>query len=287
VETKKILTPAKINLYLEVIDKRKDGYHNIYSLIDLIGLYDEIEVHPSKNTKVKFYGKWKIPENNTVIKTLDILKTKFSFKSFPFFIKINKKIPPGSGLGGASSDAAAILKVINKLSNLNLDEKTLIDIGTSIGADVPLFLKGKRCIIRGKGEKVKPIINLNKKFKYIIYVPNFEISTKIIYEKLKSFNYKNLTSAKADIKILLNFMYNNDIENIEKKIFNRLEEVSLSFQEEIKKTKIFLEKFYNKKFFLTGTGGALYSIFSKNTIINNFLPVNKLKNWQKIITDSI
>lgn len=285
-EIKKLSAPAKINLYLEIIGKRKDGYHDICSLVDLIGIYDEIEIQPAEKTDVKFYGQWNIPENNTVIKTLNVLKSRFPFNSFPFLIKIHKKIPPGSGLGGASSDAASVLTSINKLSDLNLDEKDLFDIGSSIGADVPLFLTGKRCIITGKGENVKHV-NLNTKFKYLIFVPDFEVFTKDVYKKLKVFRYEDLTTAGADIKILLNFMGCNDIENMEKNIFNRLEEVSISLRKEIEEVRIFLEKDYNKKFFLTGTGGALYSIFSKDAFIEDVFHVNKLTGWKRIITSSI
>lgn len=285
-ETKKFLTPAKINLYIEVLGKRQDGYHNICSLVDLINIYDEIEIVSAKKTKVVFYGPWHIPENNTVTKTIDILNSAFPGKIPSCFIKIHKNIPPGSGMGGASSDAAGILKVLNEYCALNLDEKELFDIGFSIGADVPLFLSGKRCVISGRGERVQPVTSLIQKLKYLIFVPDFQVSTKTVYEQLKIFKYQDLTTVETDIKILLHFWEQGNIENMEKYIFNRLEEVSISLTKEIGDVKVALESFYNKKFFLTGTGGALYSIVSKDSFVLGE-DISSLNKWKKVVAESL
>ncbi|MCM8788806.1 MAG: 4-(cytidine 5'-diphospho)-2-C-methyl-D-erythritol kinase, partial [Candidatus Omnitrophica bacterium] len=173
------LAPAKINLFLEITGKRPDGYHNICSLVEKIDLVDQIEIFPSEQTSVEFSGQWRIPEENTVTRALKELSLLFpdAVRKKPLKIVVNKSIPPGSGLGGASSDAASILKTCNRLWNIGLDEKKLGEIGIRIGSDVPLFLHQGPCIIEGRGDVVYPIKNLPS-LMFDLFVPEFQISTK-------------------------------------------------------------------------------------------------------------
>jgi len=119
----KILAPAKINLFLEVGEK-KENLHPVVSLVDPISLFDTIEIKKSKNTKIFFHSEWKIPENNTVKKAVDLFRKKFNLDG-GIEINIWKKIPPGSGLGGGSSNAAAVLKNLSCLFKLNLKKEEL------------------------------------------------------------------------------------------------------------------------------------------------------------------
>ncbi|PIU83199.1 MAG: 4-(cytidine 5'-diphospho)-2-C-methyl-D-erythritol kinase, partial [Elusimicrobia bacterium CG06_land_8_20_14_3_00_38_11] len=143
----KLKANAKINLFLDILNKRKDGYHNIRTIFQEISLTDEIYVREIKNGIKIFCAHPKVPTNKTnlVYKAADLLKKHSGIKK-GILIKIKKNIPVGGGLGGGSSDAAAVLKGLNKLWNLKLTKNQLAGIGKKIGADVPFFIYGGRCL---------------------------------------------------------------------------------------------------------------------------------------------
>ncbi|MGC8805487.1 MAG: 4-(cytidine 5'-diphospho)-2-C-methyl-D-erythritol kinase, partial [Candidatus Ratteibacteria bacterium] len=248
----KVLAPAKINLFLEVTGKRPDGYHNICSLVEKVNLTDEIEILKHKKHSIQFSGPWSIPEENTVKKTIDQLSQLFPdrAKKYPLKIVITKHIPPGSGLGGASSDAAAILKGCNQLWQLQLQQNDLINIGSKIGSDVPLFLTEGPCIIEGKGEIIHPAGNLPP-LSFHLFVPEFQVSTKLIYDHLSSELLGDLTSAHLRIKIFVSSWKEGDIKQMEKFLFNKLEEVTRKIYPEIDTAIRCLEDWSGKRFILT------------------------------------
>ncbi|MCM8815055.1 MAG: 4-(cytidine 5'-diphospho)-2-C-methyl-D-erythritol kinase [Candidatus Omnitrophica bacterium] len=257
----KELAPAKINLFLEITGKRPDGYHNICSLVEKVNIFDVIEIFPAPKTSVEFKGPWKIPEVNTVTKTLNELSFLLPdvARKKPFKIVVNKKIPPGSGLGGASSDAAAILKALNKLWDIDLDKKSLVEIAARIGSDVPLFLYEGPCIIEGRGDVVYPVEKLPS-LMFELFVPEFQISTKEVYGNVSFENISDLTQAHLRIKILISMWRSLNIEEMEKLLFNRLEEVTLRINKEIAEIIQVLEVSSGRRFMLTGSGGGVYAI---------------------------
>ena len=281
-----ILTPAKINLFLEITGKRKDGYHDICSLIEKINLFDTIEFFPSDKNKVEFTGQWQIPEENTVSKTIENLCCLFPdiSNAYPLRIVVHKNIPPGSGLGGASSDAAAVLKTCNLVWKLNLDEDSMRNIAIKIGSDVPLFLKDGPCIIEGKGEIVRYIERLPHLF-FEVFVPDIQISTRMVYENVSEKQISDLTQAHSSIKIFLSAWKQNDIEKMEKLLFNRLEEVTLGINKEIGQFKNWLESELGKCFMLTGSGGGLYAIGKHNEQTTLKLPVIT-RQWKHYSVES-
>lgn len=274
------LAPAKINLFLEITGKRKDGYHNICSLIEKINLFDIVEVFPSEKNIVEFRGPWHIPEENTVSKTINELCCLFSerVKKDPLKIVIHKNIPPGSGLGGASSDAAAVLKICNTTWKLNLNEKSMMSIAGSIGSDVPLFLKDGPCIIEGKGEIVQPVDNLPP-LCFELFVSEIQVSTKMVYENVSETRFSDLTQARSSIKIFLSLWKQNNVKKMEELLFNRLEEVTLKLNKEIRMFKKYLESGSGKSFVLTGSGGALYSVVKEDEHIMIKLP-ETIRQWR-------
>jgi len=237
----KILAPAKINLFLEVGEK-KENLHPVVSLVDPISLFDTIEIKKSKNTKIFFHSEWKIPENNTVKKAVDLFRKKFNLDG-GIEINIWKKIPPGSGLGGGSSNAAAVLK--------NLE----------IGSDVPFFLYNKLSIVSGYGEIVEPF-DINTPIYYLLLIPDREISTSEVYNQLdKNGKFGDLTKGKEKIKILIDLIKNADFEKMSEIMFNRLENSCFRLWKEGKEVMEILKKLSGRPFFLSGSGGCIFSIF--------------------------
>ena len=191
-----IKSPAKINLYLQILDKRDDGYHNIKTHLQLIDIYDHIKFKVSKNRGIYIKSKesYLNNEDNTIYnaaKKLQKYQKRNSFNGVE--IEIDKNIPVGSGLGGASSNAASTLIVLNKLWNLNLSEDKLMKIGATIGADVPFFVYGKNAFGEGIGEKIKEVDVISDKI--LIFNPNIHCSTKKMFSLHDKFlkNNKNIS----------------------------------------------------------------------------------------------
>ena len=191
-----IKSPAKINLYLQILDKRDDGYHNIKTHLQLIDIYDHIKFKVSKNRNIFIKSKesYLNNEDNTIYNAAKKLQKYQKCNSFKGVeIEVDKNIPIGSGLGGASSNAASTLIVLNKLWNLNLSEDKLMKIGATIGADVPFFVYGKNAFGEGIGEKLKEVDVITDKI--LILNPNIHCSTKKMFSLYDTFlkNNKNIS----------------------------------------------------------------------------------------------
>ena len=150
-----IKSPAKINLYLKILNKRNDGYHDIETAFQYINLYDLLIFRKSKN-QISISSDNPIFEDddNTVIQAIKKMQ-QYLTNSYGVNVQVEKKIPMGSGLGGASSNAASTIVALNKLWNLNLSQEKLLSIGKEIGADVPFFIFGKNALGKGIGEVLK------------------------------------------------------------------------------------------------------------------------------------
>jgi len=180
----KILAPCKINLFLEVKNKRADGYHNIESIMVPVSLFDELEFKKAKEgiSLSCSCGSIPVDDRNLVIRAArrlqDELKVKEGAK-----ITLTKNIPVGAGLGGGSSDAAATLKCLLKLWKKRISRKKLMTIASSIGADVPFFINNRIAMVKGVGEKILPLKYMEKIYFVIVY-PGFEVSTGWAYNNL-------------------------------------------------------------------------------------------------------
>lgn len=176
---------AKINLYLNILEKRKDNYHNISSIIQNIDLCDDIILFKKKSGIKIICDDYNVPlgEDNLIYKSAKLLIKKFfEIKSLGVLILLKKRIPIASGLGGGSADAASTLIGINKLLNLNLSDNELLKMGSSIGSDIPFFLVGGTAIVEGRGEKITPLVPLIDIW-VVLAKPDFQIITKDIYDK--------------------------------------------------------------------------------------------------------
>ena len=200
--------PAKINLFLKIVGKRQNGFHELQSVFQLIDLYDEIFIRVRKDGQINFINESKKISKNDDL-GLKAAKLILHGKQSGVDIYLKKNIPIGAGLGGGSSDAATILMGINNLCDLKLSKKELMDIGLKIGADVPFFVFGENAWVEGVGESVRKII-IPKSTYYICY-PNFPISTESVFKSFK------LTKDPITMKITSYFSdklegLNNDLE---------------------------------------------------------------------------
>lgn len=252
----KIAAPAKINLFLEILGKRPDGYHEIETVMQGIGLCDYLYLE-NHNKDIEFTcsnPKLSLGEDNLVLKAVRLFQKESGvFRGVR--IHLDKKIPVGAGLGGGSSDAAAALFGLNKLWQVGYDEKKLMTLAAKLGSDTPFFVSGNTAICRGRGEEVTPY-PLPVKYTYIIIYPRFEVSTATVYKNFKIVLTKNL----KDVNFLLQSLSSGSPEKLGTCLYNRLEEIVFRLYPDIERIKKTLAKFDFCGILLSGSGSALYGL---------------------------
>ncbi len=252
----KVLSPAKLNLYLEVLGKRPDGYHSLNTIFERISLSDEITVRELDNGRIRIESESKdIPKDsrNIAYKAACLLKDDLRI-SKGALISIKKRIPVGAGLGGGSSNAASTLIGLNRLWGLKLNKQRLSAYGAKLGSDVPFFLSGASFAFgNGRGEMIKALSPGKKKLWHIVVAPRFKVSTKKIYEELD----KARIGAGRKIRINTDCL---DKKKITGMLFNRLEEVTFKKYPGVKKLKENLTEQGIKNVLMSGSGGAVFGI---------------------------
>jgi 4-diphosphocytidyl-2-C-methyl-D-erythritol kinase len=182
-----LAAPAKINLFLKILGKRADGYHDIYSLVQAISLYDTLTLteidHGIELTGDR--GLVPLDSSNIVWMAVELLRQETGFAS-GVRIDLIKRIPVGAGLGGGSSDAAATLNGVNRLLNLKLAHLDLQHLGARLGSDVPFFFSSGSALISGRGEIVEDV-NIAVDYQVLLVVPDFAVSTAEAYSQIRFF----------------------------------------------------------------------------------------------------
>ena len=185
-----VLAPAKINLTLEVLAKRRDGFHEIRSVIQTINLCDSLRFHLSQNVEFKCDVPNWVPEESLVSEAIRLLQ-EVTGCAKGATIEINKRIPLVSGLGGDSSDAAAILRGLNKLWGLSLSQGELLELAVRLGSDVAFFLYGGTALVTGRGEVVTPLPPLPHRWVVVVMppAPRLPGKTERLYSSLNASHY--------------------------------------------------------------------------------------------------
>ena len=181
--SKTILTPAKVNFFLNIIKKREDGHHELILDLIPISLFDRISFSPSNKPGIKLISP-DIPiqsEDNLVVKAARLLESA-SGLNFSLLIHLSKNIPSGAGLGGGSGNAAGTLVTINHLLGLNLSKETLVSLALELGADVPFFIQPKPSVAQGMGEQLSDLPPFQP-LPLLILFPGFSISTREAYSQ--------------------------------------------------------------------------------------------------------
>jgi len=257
---------GKINLYLKVIKKLKNKYHQIETLFCFFDIYDEILISSSNtNNQIIFTGKFSkgiSATHNSVLKLLNILKKYPKFNAHKFTIKIIKNLPLGSGLGGGSADASALLNFFNKRLKLNLKKRTISSICNKIGADVEPCLNTNFKLLYGASNKIFTF-NKKPKLNLLLIYPNCLNPTKKIYLSNKIFSKSNNYKISLLKKNILNLNYLFKFLNHEG---NDLEQSAFKNNSVILKLLISLKKLKGCKLArMTGSGSACFAIFQNNS----------------------
>lgn len=277
----KVLAPAKINLFLRILNKRRDGFHDIETVFEKISLFDKILIKEIPQDDIKVESNCReislLGKNNTIYKAISLIKRKFRIKK-GIYAYIEKNIPIKAGLGGGSSDAAATLEGLNRLWRLGLSTKELLNIAKNIGSDVPLFiLKDSFLLGRGKGEKLTKIRGAGSiKLWHILINSGIKISTPHAYSLfdkhffarnrgLKSKNYQKkmrLTIPPYSVNIIIHALFNRDVSLLNYYSYNIFEDLVVRKSPRLAKLKRSLEKITREFVHMTGSGSTLFMTFS-------------------------
>tara|TARA_Y100001954_G_C15739945_1_gene567848 strand:- start:596 stop:1339 length:744 start_codon:yes stop_codon:yes gene_type:complete len=241
---------AKINIGLDILSKRDDGYHNICSVFyPVMSLTDVLEIKKSNDFIFTSSGK-KINNNNICVKAFNLFKKEFDISNV--HIHLHKRIPICSGLGGGSSDASFTLKMLNDLFNLNLSCKQLKSYALMIGADCPFFIENKPMLVEGIGEKLNYIkLNLDS-YDIKVYSSDIKVSTVEAYSLIKRFKNSNLS---YNIKKPINTWQENIFNNFEEPVFQLYPKLREKKRKIIEDGALYCS--------MTGTGSSIYAILKK------------------------
>ena len=250
-----IEAPAKINLTLEVLGKRPDGYHEIRSVIQTLAFCDTLQISPAREISFKSNLSGWSPEQSLVIKAVKLLKEATGCPGGAK-IEITKRIPLMSGLGGDSSDAAAILRGLNQLWELRLTPQKLQGIAQELGSDVSFFLSGGTALMEGRGEKITPLPPMPHQW-VILVIPKVPVSpgkTKRLYSMLQPSHY---TDGKITDKLIHSLKTGNRFPD--SLLFNTFENVVFARGEEPADYRDHILKIGAPNIHLAGSGPTLFT----------------------------
>ncbi len=253
----KIKSFAKINLILKITGKRDDGYHTLFSLICLVDLHDTISISNNNDNGINVFCKHKeTPEGsaNIAYKAAALFFKTLGIKG-NVLINIEKNIPVAAGLGGGSSNAAAVFNWLNQAYDYPFTHKKMMEMGLFLGADIPFFILGKPVYATGIGEKLKLCMNI-KPYYVVLINQNIPVSTSDVYKKFKF----GLTKSKKKI--------NKDTFNKNKfitafNLYNDLESVTISDYPQIEVAKNNLLQYGAEGVLMSGSGPTVFGLFSK------------------------
>lgn len=261
--------PAKINLTLDVLGKRPDGYHEVEMIMTMIDLADHISFEDIEQDKIILESNSAfVPndENNLIYKATKLIKNELKIsKGVKIYLK--KKIPVAAGLAGGSSDAAATLRGLNRLWNLNLTENQLMKYGERLGSDVPFCVIGGTAIARGRGEKIERIKSVPSGWA-ILAKPTISVSTQVIYN---NFRFDEINEhPKTDE--MLQAIENQDLSSIAKLLHNVLETTTFKLYPQVEYLHRQMEQYSSNVTLMSGSGPTIY------TLVNKELRIRRIYN---------
>ena len=252
-----ILSPSKVNLFLEVAGKREDGYHELSTVMQAISLHDELRIAPAAGDEMAFdCNHPDVPNDssNLVLQAAEALRQRSGVRHGAR-IRLLKKAPVGGGIGGGSGNAAAALIGLNRLWELGLLKSELDEIAASLGSDINFFLEGGTAHCVGRGEVVRPIDN-GLDLHYVLVFPAFGVSTARAFEAFRS----PLTPVCKDVSIVLEALENDDFGALCQGLYNRLEGPVFRLRPELATIRERLGEVAPGRVLLSGSGSTFYCL---------------------------
>lgn len=286
---------AKINLGLDVVRKRADGYHDVKMIMQTIDIFDTLDIKlgiENGENAVDLGGLGKISvvcgdenvpcdETNLVCKSAKAF-LEYTGKKADISVKIEKNIPVGAGLAGGSTDAASVLRALNVLLKTELSDTELMKIAKNIGADVPFCVVGNTYLAEGIGEILTPVKS-NIKFDILLVKPPFSVSTPSVYKSL----VLDENTTHPDIDKIKNALEDGNVSVIYENLGNTLEDVTLKMYGEVGKIKENLKNLGASAVLMSGSGPSVFAIFDDRQKLDGAYKIMKEKYKQTYLTSTI
>ncbi len=271
---------AKINLSLDVIRKRDDGYHDVKMIMQTVSLHDTVclDTSDAKGIRLECGSRW-VPENrtNTAWKAAELMMDSYGIKS-GLRIRIIKRIPVAAGLAGGSADAAAVLRGINELFSLGLDNDELRKLGKRIGADVPYCIEGGTRLAEGIGEVLSPLPDFSG-IDAVIIKPDIGVSTPWVYRNL---DLSEITEHhRPDTNRIIELLHKSDATGVAAEMKNVLELVTLSRYGKVRHAKYCMAESGAAGSIMSGSGPSVFGLFTdRGTAEEAFETLSACRSWK-------
>ena len=274
---------AKVNISLDIVGKREDGYHLLEMIMQSIDLYDELNIEKqSKDITIKC-NKPYVPtdERNLAYKAAKLFIEKYEINS-GVNISIKKNIPVCAGLAGGSTDGAAVLKAMNKIFGVEASDEELIKLGLKLGADVPYCIKGGTALCKGVGEEVTELSSFKDKI-LVLVKPPFGVSTKSVYQE---FDLSKVRSH-PNTEVLIKAIERNDLKVVSNNMKNLLENVTLRKHKVLINIKEEMKSLGSIGTMMSGSGPTVFAFFDDMLKAQRCFEKMKLKYNDVFITRTI
>ena len=264
---------AKINLCLDVVGKREDGYHDLKMIMVPINFYDVLEMEFAKQTTLELNRDYlPINDKNTIVKAIHIMQEKYNLKE-EFRCRLEKHIPTRAGLAGGSADAAAAIRMINRMCNLNLTKDEMIEVGKKVGADVPFCILNRPAFVEGIGEKITTF-SCKPDFSLLLIKPRKGVSTAEAFHIVDE-----QEGIHPDCKAMLEALENNDYDGIIHCLGNSMENAAMILVPEIRKAKQDLLDLGFDGVLMSGSGSTVFGITKDTELLERSIDVLKKKRY--------
>ncbi len=274
---------AKVNISLDIVGKREDGYHLLEMIMQSIDLYDELNINKQNKDITIKCNKPYVPtdERNLAYKAAKLFIEKYEINS-GVNINIYKNIPVCAGLAGGSTDGAAVLKAMNKIFDVNASDEELMELGLKLGADVPYCIKGGTALCRGIGEEVTKLKDFKDKI-LVLVKPPFGVSTKSVYQEFDLSKARNHPDTDALIKAI----EENDLKVVSNNMKNLLENVTLRKHKILINIKEEMKNSGAVGAMMSGSGPTVFAFFDDMLKAQRCFEKMKLKYNDVFITRTI
>ena len=266
---------AKINLTLDVLGKRDDGYHDLQSIMQAISIRDDVEIDVDTDEPWSLQCSMEgIPEDhsNLAWKAAEVFYTVTGLTTSGLAIRIHKRIPMQAGLGGGSADAAAVLRALNRHYGNPLSILALAEIGAQVGSDVPFCVLCGTAMVEGRGERLRKLPDIPDCF-FVVCKPDFSASTPELYKKLD----ETVIAHRPDNKAMESALLAGDLQKVSENLWNVFDPVVTQDHLEMNYIKSIYNSYGAIGFQMTGSGSAVYCIgteFEHAAVICNMLKDN-------------
>ncbi len=264
---------AKINLCLDVIGKREDGYHELKMVMVPIFFFDVLEMLPAKETTMTLNRNYlPVDEKNTVIKAIEVMRRTYGF-DMNFECHLRKHIPTRAGLAGGSADAAAAIRMIDRMLDLDMTTAEMLDAAKQVGSDVQFCILNKPAIVEGTGDIIKPF-QCKPDMEILLVKPRYGVSTKDAYDLIDQGN-----DIHPDCEAMKQALINNDFPGIVANLGNSLEQASLQLCDEIRVVKERLSAMGFEGVLMSGSGSTVFGLTQNRDLLNYAQEELRKESW--------